>query len=36
MEPQYEGLLDADALHKLAMGVLRAERVKGQSRWGLL
>jgi len=36
MEPQYEDILDADALHRLAMGVLRAEGVEGPMEVGIV
>ena len=36
MEEQYEGLLDADALHKLAMEVLKAEGVPGPVEVGVV
>lgn len=36
MEPQYEDLLDADALHRLAMGVLRAEGIEGPLEIGIV
>lgn len=36
MEPQYEHKLDADALHRLAIGVLRAEGAKGPLEVGVV
>ena len=36
MEPEYEGVLDADRLHKLAIGVLEAEGVQGPVEVGIV
>jgi probable rRNA maturation factor len=36
MEPQYEAELDADRLHKLAMGVLESEGVQGPVEVGIV
>ena len=36
MEPEYEGELDADALHKLTVGVLQAEGIAGPLEMGIV